>query len=183
MKSMTKSSAIVPTILFIALLPFGMASTGRADESALSDEEADAIAIKAVDGIFIDWRVDPIFTRTNGMTVVTLPRYYFPDDNPTNPPSHAAVVWIDDSTGSVIPNPGLIPLTDEQAIFIATNGIRIPFDQRKPISVDRRASLTVVTLPRPDMTLAGFTYTNGCAAKVWIDTETKAVLGVGREAD
>ena len=103
MKSMTKSSAIVPTILFIALLPFGMASTGRADESALSDEEADAIAIKAVDGIFIDWRVDPIFTRTNGMTVVTLPRYYFPDDNPTNPPSHAAAkVWIDTETKAVL---------------------------------------------------------------------------------
>lgn len=62
-------------------------------------------------------------------------------------------------------------LSDEEADAIAIK------------AVDRRASLTVVTLPRPDMTLAGFTYTNGCAAKVWIDTETKAVLGVGREAD
>lgn len=183
MKSMTHPISMRFIVLFIALLLSGTVSTGHADEPELSNEEADSIALAAVDGIFFDWRIDPVFFRTNGMTVVTLPRYYFPDDNPTNPPNHAAVVWIDNSTKRVVPNPGLVPLTDERAIFIATNSILVPFDHGKTISIARPASLTVVTLPRRDVTISGFVYTNGFAAKVWIDTETEVVLGIEGEPD
>ncbi len=155
-----------------------------AGQTELSDGEAEGIALEAIDGVVFDWRQEAMFSHTNGMTVVTFPRYYFPGDNPTNPPDHAAVVWIDDSTRTVVSNPGLIPLSDEQAISIATNGNDIAFDSSKPISVIRIASLTMVSLPRQDRTVyPGFVYTNGYAAQVWIDTETQTVLGVEVEAD
>lgn len=170
-------------LLNSALLLFGIALASLADEPVLSDEEAENIALSAVDGIFFDWQRETVFDRTNGMTIVTLPRYRFAGDNPTNPPNHAAVVWIDNSTKRVVPNPGLVPLTDERAIFIATNSILVPFDHGKTISIARPASLTVVTLPRQDVTISGFVYTNGSAAKVWIDTETEVVLGIEGEPD
>lgn len=171
-------------LLNSALLLFGIALASLADEPVLSDEEAENIALSAVDGIFFDWQRETVFDRTNGMTIVTLPRYRFAGDNPTNPPNHAAVVWIDDSTRTVVPNPGLVPLSDEQAISIATNGNDIAFDSSKPISVVRTASLTMVSLPRQDRTVyPGFVYTNGYAAQVWIDTETQVVLGIEVEAD
>ena len=158
--------------------------TVLASQTNLSEEEAEEIALQAIDGVIFDWRQETMFSHTNGMTVVTFPRHYFPGDNPTNPPDHAAVVWIDDSTRTVVPNPGLVPLSDEQAISIATNGNDIAFDSSKPISVVRTASLTMVSLPRQDRTVyPGFVYTNGYAAQVWIDTETQVVLGIEVEAD
>ncbi len=183
MRTISHLTFLPAVFTFSTLLFFCMESTGMADEPALSDEEAENIALATVDGIFFDWQQESVFDRTNGMTVVTLPRYRFAGDNPTNPPNHAAVVWIEDATRLVVPNPGLVPLSDEQAVLIATNAVLVPFDHEKSISVARPASLTVVTLPRPDVAISGFVYTNGFAAKVWIDTETRTIIGIEGEPD
>ena len=152
----------------------------------LGDSVSDADAIRIADTALLDIPYgleEPIgVVRTNGVVVVTFPADL--DGIQTNMPLHAAVVWIDESSSEILPNPGLVPLSDSEAIQIATNQVPIPFDHSKTVRVDRASSLTRVTLPAPDLEIVpGVFYTNGFASRIWIDTQMKMVLDVEIPAD
>lgn len=156
---------------------------GLADDTpAMSDEALVARAESALQWFYFqyDRSRDVLVERTNQMARVVFPRYYFRGQSPTNGPDHAAVVWLDEQSGSVLPNPGLVPLSDDEAVQIARDHCRPEiFDHASSNQVHRTASLTVVSLfPQPRQIPDGDQATRFPLFFIWIDTETKFPYGV-----
>lgn len=163
------------TLVFVGMV----FPTGKvfAQESILSNEEIITIARTATLGVHFDRSRDISIVRTNGTAIVSFPRKPFRRSDPTNGIDHAAIVWVDETSGTLLSNPNLVPLSDERALFVATNAIPIPFDCSKTVRVDRASSLTLVTLPDHDYeTAPGRVYRDAFLAKIWIDTETETVV-------
>ena len=123
---------------------------------------------------------DVLVERTNQMARVVFPRCYFQGQSQTNGPDHAAVVWLDEHSGDVLPNPGLVPLSDDEALQIARNHCRPEiFEHSSSNQVHRTASLTVVSLfPQPRQIPGGDRAARFPLFFIWIDTETKFPYGV-----
>lgn len=156
---------------------------GWADEPAtLSDEAFIARAESALQWFCFqyDRSRDVIVERTNRMARVVFPRH-FGNQCPTNGPDHAAVVWLDEQSGEVLPNPGLVPLGDDEAVQIARTYCRPEiFEHSSSNVVLRTASLTVVSVyPQPRRIPGGDPAAQFPLFFVWIDTETKFPLSVG----
>ena len=68
-------------------------------------------------------------------------------------------------------------MSDEQAVFIATNAVPIPFDHSKTVRVERASSVILVTLPDKNHVIApDIVVSNATLAKIWIDVESQSVL-------
>lgn len=156
---------------------------GLADETpTLSEEALVARAESALQWLYFqyDRSRDVLVERTNQMARVVFPRYYFRGQSPTNGPDHAAVVWLDERSGDVLPNPGLVPLSDGEAVQIARDYCRPEiFEYSSSNQVHRTASLTVVSVyPQPRPIPGGDHAARFPSFFIWIDTETKFPYGV-----
>lgn len=154
------------------------------DAPPLTNVEAERIALEALDGLPFDWQSDFGFEQTNGVMVVTLPRLYFPGE--TNGPVYAARLRIDQNSRALLPEPGLLPLSDAEAVSIAVSEEPdFPFATNKPPTIRRIGTVTAVTFFRPPTPLpGGIVETNtSFSREFWIDTLTRMVLGVEIPAD
>lgn len=154
-------------------------------EGSLSDEQLVLRAKQIVNNLPYDHRQPPLVTRTNHTAMVCFPRIYFPNQSPTNGPAHAATVFLDDRTGALLPNPGLTPLSDQDAIKTVRRTIPEMVFERLSASVSRRtASFTVVSLSDDPVKIPpSETASPHPRFIVWIDTATQFVLCVSMSAD
>ena len=154
-------------------------------EGGLSDAQLILDAKQIVNNLPYDHRQPPLVTRTTHTAMVCFPRIYFPNQSPTNGPAHAATVFLDDRTGDLLPNPGLSPLSDEDAIAAVRRTIPDKVFERLSASVSRRAaSFTVVSLFEDPVKIPpSETASPHPRFIVWIDTATQFVLCVSMSAD
>lgn len=146
-------------------------------EGTPTDESLIELAKTAILDVPFDTDAAISVETTNGLKKVVFPRKASQSSRVASPAQFAATVFIDPSTESVVPNPGLASLSDEQAIFIATNAIPIPFDHSKTVRVDRASSVTRVTLPDRNYAVRpGVVFEGQPRAWIWLDTETASVL-------
>lgn len=149
---------------------------------AVADEiPDDSVAIELAKTAILNVPFDKsgtiIVETTNNLTKVVFPRRRNYSVHSSSPALYAATVYIDETNETIVPNPDLTALSDEQAIFIATNAVPIPFDHSKTVRVDRASSVTLVTLPDRNYSIGpGIVLTNAPLAWIWIDTETASVL-------
>ena len=166
-------------VLILSLTPLWTMAT-----EPLSDDDAIELARTAILNVPFDHRISIDLEMTNGLQKVVFPRKWSRGSSATNSARFAATVFIDPETRKVVPNPGLIPLSDEQAVFIATNAVPIPFDHSKTVRVDRASSVTRVTIPDKDREIAPEVFVRDAPLVwVWIDTETQTSLGAMMEAN
>lgn len=168
---------------FLCCLSFFASAKATADDtSRLSDSALVKRAESVLQDIHFqyDRSRELSIVRTNQMARIVFPRYFFRDQNPTNGPDHAAIVWLDESTGDILPNPDLVPLSDEQAVQIARACCRPEiFDHSSSNQVLRIASLTIVSVyPQPRQGPDGSMAPHYPSFFVWIDTETQFPFGV-----
>ena len=167
-------------LLLFCVCCFGHAMAWADENPALSDETLVASAESALQGFYFqyDRSREVLVTRTNQMVRIVFPRYYFRGQSPTNGPDHAAVVWLDENSGAVLPNPGLVPVSDDEAVRIALNYCRPEiFEHSSSNEVRRTASLTVVSV-YPEPRSGGDPAALFPLFFIWIDTETKVPLGI-----
>ncbi|MBQ9727794.1 MAG: hypothetical protein IJV65_09860 [Kiritimatiellae bacterium] len=176
-----KTSFIARSAFLLTVFAMSIASAQPTEET---DEELVELAKTAILGVHFDRVRSPSVFKTNGVAVVTFPRKFFGSNQSTNGIDHAATVWIDESTRSVLPNPELIPLSDERALYLATNSVPIPFDNSKTVRVDRASSLTLVTLPDKDRQIApDVVFHDAFLCKIWIDTATETIVDTMRSSE
>ena len=154
-----------------------------ADEPpVLSDAVLVARAESALQGFYFqyDRSREVLVTRTNQMARIEFPRLYFQGQSTTNGPDHAAIVWLDEYTGAVLPTPGLVPLSDAEAVQVARDYCRPEiFEHSSSNAVLRAASLTVVSIyPQPRSIPGGDPAARFPLFFVWLDTETQFPLGI-----
>lgn len=144
---------------------------------AQTDEELIELAKTAILDVPFDTSATISVETTNGLKKIVFPKKASQSGRVASPAQFAATVFVDPATESVIPNPGLSPLSDTLAVFIATNAIPIPFDNSKTVRVDRASSVTLVTLPDRDYSVRqGVVIVDQPRAWIWLDTETASVL-------
>lgn len=149
----------------------------KADERPDSDDAVIEVAKTAILNVPFDHDAPITIETTNGLKKVIFPRKANQSVHASSPAQFAATVFVDPTTWSVVPNPGLPTLSDEQAVFIATNAVPIPFDHSKTVRVDRASSVTLVTLPDRNYLIGpSIVLTNAPLAWIWLDTETASVL-------
>lgn len=163
--------AVVRLLLLCAFACPAMADGTPTDESLIE------LAKTAILDVPFDTDAAISVETTNGLKKVVFPRKASQSSRSVSSAQFAATVFIDPATESVVPNPGLASLSDEQAIFIATNAIPIPFDHSKTVRVDRASSVTRVTLPDRNYAVRpGIVFEEQPRAWIWLDTETASVL-------
>ena len=155
-----------------------------ADEGPDSDDAVIEVAKTAILNVPFDHDAPITIETTNGLKKVIFPRKANRSVHASSPAQFAATVFVDPTTWSVVPNPGLPTLSDEQAIFIATNAVPIPFDLSKTVRVDRASSVIRVTLPDMNHEIApNVVVSNSPLAWIWIDAESQSVLWARMEAN
>lgn len=97
-----------------------------ADEGPDSDDAVIEVAKTVILNVPFDHDAPITIETTNGLKKVIFPRKANRSVHASSPAQFAATVFVDPTTWSVVPNPGLPTLSDEQAIFIATNAVPIP---------------------------------------------------------
>lgn len=176
----------ITTFSVIVALGVSFASTIRpvfADETPTADVVIE-VARTAILDVPFDHDATVSVETTNGLKKVVFPRKASQSVHASSPAQFAATVFVDPTTHSVIPNPGLTALSDEQAIFIATNAVPIPYDHSKTVRVDRASSVIRVTLPDKNHESApGVVVSNAPLAWIWIDVESQSVLWARMEAN
>lgn len=146
-------------------------------EGVPTDESLIELAKTAILDVPFDTDSAISVETTNGLKKVVFPRKASQSSRAVSSAQFAATVFIDPATESVVSNPGLASLSDEQAVFIATNAIPISFDHSKTVRVDRASSVTRVTLPdRSYAVRPGIVFEEQPRAWIWLDTETASVL-------
>lgn len=146
-------------------------------EEAQTDEALIELAKTAILDVPFDTSATISVETTNGLKKIVFPKKASQSGRGASPAQFAATVFVDPATASVVPNPGLSPLSDAQAVYIATNAIPISFDNSKTVRVDRASSVTRVTLPDRDYSVRpGVVIVDQPRAWIWLDTETASVL-------
>ena len=165
------SALVSATILFMSLVRPAMG------DGTMTDEAVVELAKTAILGVPFDGNGTISVEVTNGLKKVVFPRKQNQSVHASSPARFAAMVFVDPATGSVVPNPGLTPLSDERAISIATNAVPIPFDHSKTVRVDRASSVIRITLPDKNHSIApDIVVSNAPLASIWIDSDSQSVL-------
>lgn len=162
---------------FLALLP----AFAQGEPSADTGTNIDVVAIakSAVPNLVYDRSAPITVTSSNGWSLVTFPRFYNPWTAVTNGPTEAARIWVDETTGAILPEPGTIPLTDDEALAVC----RTKYPDMAPLlqgptEIKRVSSLTIVTFFKtPEGPSAP---TNGLQKiyDYWIDTRSGFVFNI-----
>lgn len=169
-----KTSTILSSILLLATV-----WTFAADEPTSNGTPAlDVIAIAkaAVPNLDYDKRLPIVVSSTNGVSVVSFPRIFSPWSAVTNGPMEVARIWVDETTGEILPEAGTVPLSDEEVVEIC----RSPapdignYLQGEP-EIRRISSLTIATYFRP---LATNTNILMKSYEFTIETRSRFLLGV-----
>lgn len=170
-----EKSAFLSAFLFIDIL-YMSSCPASADETP-SDVAVIELAKTAILGVPFNRDATITVETTNSLKKVVFPRKTNQSVHALSPARFAATVFVDPATESVVPDPSLTPLSDEQAVFIATNAVPIPFDHSKTVRVERASSVILVTLPDKNHVIApDIVVSNAPLAKIWIDVESQSVL-------
>ena len=135
-----------------------------------------AVAKAAVPDLFYDKARPIAVSSSNGVSVVSFPRMYNPRSSVTNGPTEVARIWVDETTGDILPEAGTIPLSDAEVIAICHSPAPdIANYLRSDPEIRRISSLTIATYFCPLVT------DSNVLAKAYeftIETRSRYLLGV-----
>lgn len=135
-----------------------------------------AVAKSAVPDLDYD-RARPIaVTSSNGVSIVSFPRRYSRWSTVTNGPTEVARIWVDETTGDILPEAGTVPLSDAEVIAICHSPAPdIANYLRSDPEIRRISSLTIATYFCPLVTDTNVLVK---AYEFTIETRSRYLLGV-----
>ena len=159
---------------FLALLP----AFAQGEPSADTGTNIDVVAIakSAVPNLDYDKARPIAVTSSNGVSIVSFPRRYSRWSTVTNGPTEVARIWVDETTGDILPEAGTAPLSDSEVIAICHSPAP---DIANYLSGDpeiqRISSLTIATYFCPLVTDTNVLVK---AYEFTIETRSRYLLGV-----
>ena len=162
------------TLAFVAAAQFATCDEPPANVGTNID--AVAVAKAAVPDLFYDKARPIVVSSSNGVSVVSFPRMYNPWSSVTNGPTEVARIWVDETTGDILPEAGTVPLSDAEVIAICHSPAPdIANYLRGDPEIRRISSLTIATYFCP---LATDTNVLVKAYEFMIETRSRYLLGV-----